>query len=115
VFDGRPSLSVLCFYTAIRSHILYYILPGNLLTFHIIGFIASAAEPFSVQDFQQFFSAALVRFAVVLSTVPDVAHKTGNCILFFCLWSREKNILLKPSWERLLDMASLKRQVKYGR
>lgn len=30
------SLSVLCFYTAIKSHILYYILPRNLLTFHII-------------------------------------------------------------------------------
>lgn len=45
------------------------------------------------EGFQLFFSAALVRFAMVLSTVPDVIHKTGNYILFSCLLSREKNLL----------------------
>lgn len=61
-----------------------------------MGFIANAAEPFSMQeDFQLFFSAALVRFAVVLSTVPDVVHKTGNYIPFSCLLNRREESTFK--------------------
>lgn len=30
-------------------------------------------------------------------------------------WTGEKNLLLKPSWERLLEVPSLKRQIKCGR
>lgn len=47
------------------------------------------------EDFQLFFSAALVRFAVVLSTVPDVVHKTGNYIPFSCLLNRREESTFK--------------------
>lgn len=67
------------------------------------------------EDFQLFFSAASVRYAVVLSTVPDAVYKTGNYILFSCLLSRREESSFKPFWERLLEMLSLKRQIKCGR
>lgn len=67
------------------------------------------------EDFQLFFSAALVRFVVILSTVPDAVQKTGNYILFSCMLSRREESGFKPIWQRLLEMLSLKRQIKCGR
>lgn len=67
------------------------------------------------KDFQLLFSAALVRFAVVLFTVPDAVYKTGNYVLFSCLLSRREESSFRPFWERLLEKLSLKRQIKCGR